>query len=342
MEKPQGSPASALKCGQEIQKSALYVAVATEQMLNDTAAKPLNSNADTPSALANGYMAASQSSATAAAYALDEKMFCAAGGTIPASPLQIVEFLAAFAGKLAVATLERRLIGIHHAHVDRGLVSPVHDAGVKKTMAGIKRTFGVRQRRVRPILKDDLVAMMVMSDRQRPKKAARDKALLLIGFAGAFRRSELVAIKREHLIEHSSGIEILLVRSKTDQSGAGRTVFVPYANGDRCPVLALQEWLTISGIGTGYIFRSVDRHDRIADEPLTAQSVALIIKNSIGKVGGPEADVSGHSMRAGYCTQAAIAGLQPFQIREQTGHTSDAALARYIRPVAKRKIPSLL
>ncbi|MDP9877809.1 integrase [Variovorax boronicumulans] len=341
MEKPQGSPAFALKSGQEIQNLALSAA-ATEATLIGIAAKPAESIADAPSALANGYMAASQSSATAAAYALDEKMFCAAGGSIPASPVQIVEFLAAFAGKLAVATLERRLIGIHHAHVDRGLVSPVHDAGVKKTMAGIKRTFGVRQRRVRPILKDDLVAMMVMSDRQRPKKAARDKALLLIGFAGAFRRSELVAIKREHLIEHSSGIEILLVRSKTDQSGAGRTVFVPYANGDRCPVLALQEWLTISGIGTGYIFRGVDRHDRIADEPLTAQSVALIIKNSIGKVGGREADVSGHSMRAGYCTQAAMAGLQPFQIREQTGHTSDATLARYIRPVLKRKIPSLL
>ncbi|MNL04839.1 Tyrosine recombinase XerC [compost metagenome] len=341
MEKPQGSPACALKSGQEIQNSDLF-AVATGPTFIDTAAKPSNLTADAPSALANGYMAASQSSATAAAYALDEKMFRAAGGSIPASPVQIVEFLAAFAGQLAVATLERRLIGIHHAHVERGFASPVHDPVVKKTMAGIKRTFGVRQRRVRPILKDDLVAMMVMSDRQRPKKAARDKALLLIGFAGAFRRSELVAIKREHVTEHSNGFEILLVRSKTDQSGVGRTVFIPQANGDRCPVLALQEWLTISGIGTGYIFRGVDRHDRIADEPLTAQSVALIIKSAIGKVGGREADVSGHSMRAGYCTQAAIAGLQPFQIREQTGHTSDATLARYIRPVAKRKIPSLL
>ncbi|BEP70879.1 MULTISPECIES: site-specific integrase [unclassified Variovorax] len=341
MEKPQGSPASVLKNGQETQNSTLS-ATASESTHVDSAAKLSNPIDDTPSVLANGYMAASQSSATAAAYALDEKMFRAAGGTIPASPLQIVEFLAAFAGKLAVATLERRLIGIHHAHVERGLVSPVHHPVVKKTMAGIKRTFGVRQRRVRPILKDDLVAMMVMSDRQRPKKAARDKALLLIGFAGAFRRSELVAIKREHVTEHSNGFEILLVRSKTDQSGVGRTVFIPQANGDRCPVLALQEWLTISGIGTGHIFRGVDRHDRVANEPLTAQSVALIVKNAIERVGGPRADVSGHSMRAGYCTQAAIAGLQPFQIREQTGHTSDATLARYIRPVAKRKIPSLL
>jgi hypothetical protein len=97
-----------------------------------------------------------------------------------------VEFLAAFAGKLAIATLKRRLTGIHRAHLERGLVSPVYDEAVKKTMAGIKRTFGTRQRQVRPILKDDVLRMLVMVDRQKPKKTARDKALLLLGFAGAF------------------------------------------------------------------------------------------------------------------------------------------------------------
>jgi len=202
-----------------------------------------------------------------------------------------MEFLAAFAGKLAVATLERRLIGIHHAHVERGLASPVHTPHEEDHGW---RTSGVRRRWGRPILKADLAAMIVMSDRQRPKKAARGKALLLIGFPGAFRRSESVAIKREHVTESSNGIEILLMRPKADQNGAGRTVFVPHANGSRCPVLALQEWLTISGTGTGHMFRGVDRHDRIADEPLTAQSVTLIIKNAIGKVGGPrlQADVA--------------------------------------------------
>lgn len=307
-----------------------------------TAGEPPNPAAGALSALANGYMSASHATATMAAYALDVKMFELAGGTVPATPTQIVEFLAAFAGKLAVATLERRLTGIHRAHLERGLLSPVYDETVKKTMAGIKRTFGTRQRQVRPILKDDVLRMLVMVDRQKPNKAARDAALLLLGFAGAFRRSELASIQCQHLTAHDGGIEVLLPRSKTDQSGAGRTVFIPYANGDRCPVLALHGWLSVSGIETGYVFRGVDRHDRVAIEPLTAQSVALIVKNAVGKVGGPVAETSGHSMRAGYCTQAAIAGLQPFQIREQTGHTSDATLARYIRPVAKRKIPSLL
>lgn len=309
---------------------------------DQTAAEPPNSAASALSALANDYMAASHASATMAAYALDVKMFELAGGTVPATATQIVEFLAAFAGKLAVATLERRLTGIHRAHLERGLVSPVYDEAVKKTMAGIKRTFGTRQRQVRPLLKDDVLRMLVMVDRQKPKKVARDTALLLLGFAGAFRRSELVSIQCQHLTAHDGGIEVLLPRSKTDQSGAGRTVFIPHANGDRCPVLALRDWLSISNIESGYVFRAVDRHDRVANAPLTAQSVALIVKNAIGKVGGPITEMSGHSIRAGYCTQAAIAGLQPFQIREQTGHTSDATLARYIRPVAKRKIPSLL
>lgn len=216
--------------------------------------EPPNPATSALSALANGYMAASHASATMAAYSLDIKMFQLAGSTVPATPSQIVEFLAAFAGKLAVATLERRLTGIHRARLERGLISPVYDEAVKKTMAGIKRTFGTRQRQVRPILKDDVLRMLVMADRQKPNKAARDRALLLIGFAGPFRRSELVPIQCKHSTDHDSGIEILLHRSKTDQSGAGRTVFIPYANGNRCQLLALREWLTLADIETAMCF----------------------------------------------------------------------------------------
>ena len=92
----------------------------------------------------------------------------------------------------------------------------------------------------------------------------------------------------------------------------------------------------------GETVRAVDRHDNVSEKPLSAQSVALIVKDAVRRVGGDPSAVSGHSLRAGYCTQAAMAGLQPWQIRDQTGHTSDLMLARYIRPVAKRKLPSLL
>jgi len=296
------------------------------------------------SALVDTYAAAAQSSATQRSYDADLRHFKSHGGKIPATAEIIAKYLATFAGKAAVATLQHRLIAIHRAHTDQGMPSPVMDRLVKRTMQGIRRTFGTAQRRVKALVKDDLLEMMVLVDQQKPLKAARDKALLLIGFAGAFRRSELVALRCEDVTPYDNGIELLIRRSKTDQEGIGRTVFIPYAKGSRCPVKALKSWLALAGITGGPLFRRVNRHDKAGNKALTPQSVALIVKSSVRRMKGEEAAkaVAGHSLRAGYCTEAATVGLQPYQIREQTGHKSDVTLARYIRPVAKRKIPSLL
>jgi integrase len=257
----------------------------------------------------------------------------------------VAEYLATMAEILAVATLQLRLIAIHRAHTDAGYASPVLDPLCKRLMQGIRRKHGVKQRRVAALVKDDVIAIMVHVDQQPPMRAARDKALILIGFAGAFRRSELVGLRYEDMIEYDSGMELMLRRSKTDQEGAGRTVFIPYARGSRCPVMVLKNWLALAGIDSGPLFRPINRHDQVVGrKALTPQSVALIVKASVRMMAGDEAakTVAGHSLRAGYCTEAAIVGLQPYQIREQTGHRSDVTLARYIRPVAKRKIPSLL
>lgn len=294
------------------------------------------------SATADGFMAAAQSSASKRAYASDIRHFQANGGTIPASPAQIVEYLANFAEKLSVATLERRLIAIHRQHQTISAISPTHDPVVKRTMQGIRRTVGTRQRQVRPIVKDDLLETLVLIDRQKPVKAARDRALLLIGFSGAFRRSELVAIRLEHISHVDNGIEVFLPQSKTDQIREGRTVYIPHANGLRCPVRALAQWLEISEITEGFVFRAVTRHDRIARHGLSAQSVALLVKSSVERAGSNPALVSGHSLRAGYCTTAAMQGLPAWQIKITTGHKSDATLSKYIRPVTRRKTPSLL
>lgn len=299
----------------------------------------------TPSALVTSYSAAAQSNATTRAYDADIRHFKQHGGTIPASAAMVAEYLASFAGILAVATLQHRLIAIHRAHADKGLDSPMKDRLVKRTMQGIRRTLGTEQRRVTALVKDDLLEMMVYIDQQAPMRAARDKALLLVGFAGAFRRSELVALRYEDMTHYENGLELLLRRSKTDQEGVGRTVFIPYARGNRCPVKALKNWLELAGIMFGPLFRPINRHDHIIGcKALTPQAIALIVKSSVRMMSGDEAAkmVAGHSLRAGYCTEAALAGLQPYQIREQTGHCSDVTLARYIRPVAKRKIPSLL
>ena len=294
------------------------------------------------STTAGRFIAAAQSDATRRAYASDLKHFLANGGAMPASPTVLAEYLAQCSEKLSVATLERRLTTVHKAHLEKSLKSPAQDQMVKQVMQGIRRTVGTKQRQVQPMVKDDLLAALVMIDRQQPAKAARDRALLLVGFAGAFRRSELVAVKTTHITHLPNGLEIFLPVSKTDQAREGRTVFIPHADGDRCPVRALLHWLEIAGIKDGFVFRAVSRHDRIAQHGLSAQSVALVVKASVARVGGDSKKVSGHSLRAGYCTQAAMTGLQPWQIREQTGHKSDVTLAKYIRPVARRKIPSLL
>lgn len=298
-----------------------------------------------PSALVVSYSAAAQSNATTRAYDADIRHFKQHGGAIPASAAMVAEYLASFAGILAVATLQHRLIAIHRAHADQGLDSPMKDQLVKRTMQGIRRTLGTKQRRVTARVKDDLLEMMVHIDRQAPMRSARDKALLLIGFAGAFRRSELVALQYEDMTQFEEGVELLIRRSKTDQEGAGRTVFIPHARGSHCPVTVLKNWLELAGIAAGPLFRPINRHDQvIGSEGLTAQSVALIAKSSVRMMAGDDAakSVAGHSLRAGYCTEAAMVGLQPYQIREQTGHRSDVTLSRYIRPVAKRKVPSLL
>ena len=306
---------------------------------------PLKPPQVTPSALVASYSAAAQSNATTRSYDVDIRHFKQHGGTIPATAAMVAEYLANFAGTLAVATLQHRLIAIHRAHIDSGLSSPTMDHLVKRTMQGIRRTLGTQQRRVTALVKDDLLELMFHLDQQMPMKAARDKALLLIGFAGAFRRSELVGLRYEDITPYDNGVELLIRRSKTDQEGAGRTVFIPHARGNRCPVKALTNWLELASISAGPLFRPINRHDQIVgSNALTPQSVSLVVKASVRMSAGDEAAqmVAGHSLRAGYCTEATIAGLQPYQIREQTGHKSDVTLARYIRPVAKRKIPSLL
>lgn len=306
----------------------------------------MNNKAGKTSVLVDSYVRSAQAASTKRSYAQDLAHFRSHGGKIPCAPETIAEYLAKFAGVLATATLAHRLIAIHRAHTDRGLDSPVKDRLVKRTMQGIRRTFGVAQKRARALVKDDLVELLVLVAQQKPLKAARDKALLLIGFAGAFRRSELVALRMEDITPHAHGIELLIRRSKTDQEGEGRTVFVPLAKSEeRCPVKALDRWLELAGIGEGPLFRPVNRHDRVGTgQALTPQSVALIVKSAVRKAKGVDAakTVSGHSLRAGFVTEAATVGMPTSAIMGQTGHKSLEMVYRYVRPVEKRKIPSLL
>ncbi len=298
-----------------------------------------------PSKLVNSFTQAARSESTRRSYAQDMRHF-RANAKFPATPETVAEYLAKFAGALSVATLQHRLIAIHQAHTDMGFDSPVKDKLVKRTMQGIRRTFGVVQRRVRALVKDDLLELMVTVEKQKPLKAARDKALILIGFAGAFRRSELVALNVDDITRFDHGIELSIRRSKTDQEGEGRTVFIPLAKSkERCPVIALQNWLLVAGITSGAVFRRVNCHDHLyGSKALTPPSVALILKSAVIRAKGLDAafNVAGHSLRSGFVTEAALSNWSTAAIMGQTGHKSHDMLFRYIRPVQKRQIPSLL
>jgi integrase len=277
------------------------------------------------------YLRAAIAANTRRAHESDLRQFLAWGGTIPANPETVAAYLADRAGDLAVATLERHLASISRAHSARGLESPTRSDLVKTCLLGIRRVHGTRQRQVAPILVDDLRAMVgPLGDDLR---GLRDRALLLVGFAGAFRRSELVAINCKNLEWAQGGLIVTLRRSKTDQEGRGRRVPIPRGSSDLCPVKALEIWLRSAGIEEGRVFRAIDCHGNLHGDGLSPESVARIIKKRAAAVGLDPARFSGHSLRAGRITSAAEAGVSGWAIRRVTGHRSKAILSRYVRPL---------
>lgn len=274
------------------------------------------------------YLQASLSENTRRAYRNDIEHFLKWGGRIPASPERVASYLAEHAMKLSYGTLCRRVVAIGRAHTVKRLPSPAHSEMVKATLHGIRRTTGRVQRRVRPTLLPQIQAMVKEA---QGMKGMRDKALLLIGFAGAFRRSELVSIRIEDVQFVAEGIVIHIRRSKTDQAGQGRDIAIPVMRGKYCPVKAIKDWLALSEITDGALFRGVNRHGQVMNLGLSPQSVALIVKERVAAIGLDANQFSGHSLRSGLVTSAAINGVSSWKICQQTGHKSDAVMQRYIR-----------
>jgi integrase len=296
--------------------------------MDSVAVRAINCIPNEVSSAVLDYVRSSVADNTRRAYSSDIQRFLDWGGSIPSAPEVIANYLAARAKSHSTATLSRWLSSISKAHTLRGVDSPCQNEYVRATYRGVKRTHGVKQRQATPVLWVDVCAMVETLD---GCKGIRDRALLLVGFAGAFRRSELVALTVEDVQFVKQGVVVHLRSSKTDQERAGRKVAIPHARGNVCPVSALEEWLKFSGVSCGPIFRPVDRHGGIGSRTLTAQSVALIVKQRAEAVGLDPELFSGHSLRSGLVTSAAQAGVSSWKIRQQTGHASDAMLARYIR-----------
>lgn len=277
-----------------------------------------------------GFVQASLAPNTRLAYAADLAAFRAWGGTLPASPELVAAYLADHADTLASTTLLRRLASISKAHTARQWPNPVATELVRATMRGIRRTRKRPSRAAKPLLRDDLFSVLDTIG-SASVRDCRDRALLLLGFAGGFRRSELVGLDVEDLTWRPQGIVVNLRRSKTDQTAEGRPVGVPHGAGRHCPVKTLERWLAVSGTGHGPVFRPINRHGVIRAERLSAEAVSLTIKQRAAEAGFDPTGFSGHSLRAGFVTSAAMAGVPTWKIRMQTGHASDVSLSPYIR-----------
>lgn len=267
--------------------------------------------------------------ATHVAYRSDLRMYEVAGGSLPATSEQIATFLADQSRNLSPASLERRLAALSKAHDARGLPNPVRTDLVRATMRGIKRALGTAQRQAAPLLKENLFEIVAKLG-NRPKDI-RDAAILMIGFSGALRRSELVALDCEDIQSVSQGLVLTIRRSKTDSMGQGRKIGIPYARAQWCPLAALERWRDLANINTGALFRRIDRHGEVLAERSAPGAISLIVKERVRQIDLDAAQYSGHSLRAGFVTSAAMAGLTSWAIRKTTGHKSDQMLNRYIR-----------
>jgi len=284
---------------------------------------------------AREFIRASKAESTLRGYKSDWRHFCRwceGHGLcpLPASPEAVASYIAECAARLRVGSIQRRLNAIAEAHKAVGLDSPTAAGIVKNTLKGIKRTLGTGAAQKAPALTDDIRTMVNATD--AGLIGARDRALVLLGFAGAFRRSELVALDIEDCAFSKDGLTVTLRRSKTDQEGVGRNVGIPYgSNPETCPLRVLQSWLEAAGVAGGPVFRSLNRHGKVRQGRLAPADVARIVKKLALRAGLDPAKYAGHSLRAGHATAAAVAGASERSIMAQTGHRSVMMVRRYIR-----------
>jgi site-specific recombinase XerD len=286
---------------------------------------------------AETYAKGSRAASTWRAYESDWRMFGAwcqsvDRASLPADPATVALFLAAQA-KLGIApsTLGRRLAAIRLMHVGARLASP-HDAlQVDEVMRGIRRAWKRPVTQKAPAV-DEEIKRMVNAVEPQTLKGLRDRALLLLGFAGAFRRSELVALDTEHLTERAEGLDVLIASSKTDQEGAGQVLAIPRVeHSPYCPVQAVSDWMVAAGISSGAVFRSMHRGDTVGTARLSAQSVALIVKALAATAGLEASRYAGHSLRSGFLTSAARNQASIFKMADQSRHKSLDVLREYVR-----------
>jgi len=253
----------------------------------------------------------------------DFVLFCQKNGlkSMPSDPKIITLYLTYLSKKSKFSTLKRRLASISIIHKLNGHYIDTKHPIITENLLGIKRVKGTYQKAKKPILINDLKLIIKAIDEDRNQNnRLKNRALLLTGFAGGFRRSELVAILYEDIDFVTEGVKIFVRRSKTDQSGEGMTKGIPYfSNRNYCPVVSLKNWIIQDQIKSGKIFDMSDKN------------VALIIKKYASLAGLDKDKYSGHSLRSGFATSTAELGAEERSIMAMTGHKTTQMVRRYIK-----------
>lgn len=248
---------------------------------------------------------------------------------LPAHPATVVAYLAHIARNRKINTLETKLAAIRHYHLKARVQDPTSDSAVKDVLDGARRKFGEAPTRKAAVELDVLADLLaVQPDSLR---GARNRAILLVGYACDLRRSEIVALETHNVKFFSDRMVVTLSRSKTDQTREGFELNVPRIREDLdiCPVHSLSTWLTIAKIKSGPIFRKIDRWEHIADSALTNQVVADIIKDAAAAAGYDPKEFSGHSLRRGLITQAARNREGTGDIRKVSRHKTEVMVDVY-------------
>jgi len=254
--------------------------------------------------------------------------------SLPSEPKVVSLYLTHLSKTSKISTLRRRLVSISMVHKLKGHYLDTKHPIIIENLMGIKRVKGSIQKGKKPLLINYLKLVINVINEQEIKKIKkfRDKAILLVGFGGGFRRTELVSINYEDLEFVPEGVKITIKKSKTDQFGEGMVKALPYFDNETyCPVVNLKKLLEISKIESGPIFRKFSKGSSLTSNRLTDQSVVLLIKQYLNLAGIENKDFAGHSLRSGFATVAAESGADERSIMAMTGHKTTQMVRRYIK-----------
>src|SRR6056300_1536938 len=264
-------------------------------------------------------------------------LFCAQNGfkSLPSEPKIVSLYITHLSSKgIKMSTLKRRIVSIGFIHKLKGHYLDTKHPVIIENIMGIKRRKGSIQTGKKPLLINYLKRIIDTIDEYNNEniKKFRDRSIILMGFSGGFRRNEIVSLDYDDLDFVTEGLKIRIKRSKTDQFGEGSVKGLPYfENIQYCPVLSLKNWIEISNINSGALFRRFSKSSKLLENRLTDQTVALLIKKYLKLAGIDNKNYSGHSLRSGFATVAAESGAEERSIMAMTGHKSTEMVRRYIK-----------